>query len=300
MQSDRILLIANPAARSTRRHSANIERACAAQAVECDTEWTTAPGHAAELSRDASARARYRALFVLGGDGTAMEAVSGVAGNPSAPPIGILPCGTANILARTLGIPLEPVRAAKALLSGSTTALDLGRLSDGRRFLIGAGVGLDAAMIASASAPLKQRIGWGAYVLGAALAGLRFRKFSATITADGATHTLTASSILVANVGTAARRFHFGANIHPDDGVLNVCVYAPRTRLDAARLFWRMLRGRLDCDRCFSSVCGRNIRIETDPRLFAQADGELLSDTPLEITVEPAATRVLVPARRAA
>ena len=301
LRVSRVLLIANPAARRTARDCGRIERALASREIDCEAVWTSAPGHATEIARAACDR-RYGALFALGGDGTAMEAVSGVALNPMAPPIGILPGGTANIFARTLGIPLEPVRAATTLLDGTSTTLDLGRLSDGRRFLIGAGIGLDAAMIAGASSSLKARLGWGAYIIGAALAGLKLERFPATITVDGETHRVRAASILVANVGTAAKRFHFGTAITPNDGALNVCVYAPKSRIDAARLFWRMLRGRLDCDRCFFTVSGRHITIETDTARAAQADGELLSGTPLEITVEPAATRVLVPtpARRAA
>ena len=127
-------------------------------------------------------------------------------------------------------------------------------------------------------------------------AGLRLERFRATITVDGVVHVVDASSVLVANFGTVlGGLLCFGEEIGHRDGVLDVCVYSPRSRFEAARIFWRMLRGGVSRDCRVRIIRGQHVRIETDPPRPMQADGELLGLTPVEIRVEPSAVRVLVP-----
>ena len=133
--------------------------------------------------------------------GTVMEVIPALAGVDGAPPVGILPGGTANVLARSLRIPMRIERAVRALLDGEEAHLDLGRLADGRRFAIGLGVGLDAAMIGAASSGLKRWLGPLAYALTAARAGLRLERFHLRLTVDGRVHELDTSSVLIANFG---------------------------------------------------------------------------------------------------
>jgi YegS/Rv2252/BmrU family lipid kinase len=235
------------------------------------------------------------AVFTIGGDGTIMEVASALA-EAAHPPLGILPLGTANVLARSLGIPLRPADAVRALLDGHVQAIDLGHIVGGPRFAIGLGVGLDATMIGSTPASLKRRFSYFAYVWSAIRAGLRMERFSARVTMDGTTHEFVTSSVLVANFGTVlGDLLCFGNAIVPRDGRLDVCVYSPRSRLDAVRILWRMLAGDVGCDRCVCIVSGRHIQIETDPPRPAQADGELIGLTPVKIHVEPQALRLLVP-----
>lgn len=239
---------------------------------------------------------RYAAVLSLGGDGTAMEVASALAELPDAPPLGIVAVGTANILARSLGIPVNSSRAVAALLNAEVVPIDIGRIEGGAAFAIGLGVGLDATMIGGTSSVLKRRIGYAAYALSALRAGLRLERFRATITVDGQVHVVDASSVLVANFGTVlGGLLCFGEEIGHRDGVLDVCVYSPGTYLEAARIFWRMLRGGVSRDCRVRIIRGRQIRIETDPPRPMQADGELLGLTPVDIRVEPNAIRVLVP-----
>ena len=288
------MLIVNPGARRAERFKSRAVEEFARRGVSCDVLVTTAPGHAKELARQHAAS--VDAVFTLGGDGTAMEVITALA--DGGPPVGILPGGTGNLLVRSLGIPLRVRDAVRSLLEGSELRLDLGQLADGRHFAIGLGVGLDEAMIAGASRMMKRRTGVFAYFWSALLAGLRLERFNVRLTVDGTLHERRASSVLIANLGSVfGGLITFGDNIVHDDGVLQACVYSPENLVDVVRIFLRMLRGTAHLDRCTLCVTGRHFLLETDPPRRAQADGELIEMTPLEITVRPLAARVLIPKR---
>jgi diacylglycerol kinase (ATP) len=290
----RVLLIVNPASRRAARIRSRTLKAFADAGVDCDEMPTEAPGHAATLAK-AHAH-KYHAVFTLGGDGTVMEVLGALA--HQGPPVGVLAGGTANVVARTLRIPLNPARAVSVLLKGDEATMDLGRLGDGRRFAIGVGVGLDATMIAEAPARIKKRFGFMAYVLGGYKAVLRNQKFNLRLTVDGVVFERRASAILVANFGAVLNDLvAFGDGIVRDDGLLNACVFSPDTLWDALRILWRMVRKDFRADPCLFYKSGRDFRIETTPTMPAQADGELLGDTPLSVSVDPLAGCLLIPRR---
>src|SRR5450756_279188 len=120
----RALLIVNPASRSGARALRKAEAAFRELGVHCDTRTTDSPGHGADLARELASG--YDAVFTLGGDGTAIEVIGALANG--GPPVGVLPGGTGNIVARALGTPLNSGRAVKALLGGDEARIDLGRL----------------------------------------------------------------------------------------------------------------------------------------------------------------------------
>ncbi|HEX2722387.1 MAG TPA: diacylglycerol kinase family protein [Gemmatimonadaceae bacterium] len=294
MRFRRVLVIVNPASRRGRRVAAEAERAFAEAGVETEVTLTEAPGHGAQLA--ARLASSYDAVFTVGGDGTAMEVVGALA--HIGPPVGILPGGTGNVIARTLGTPVNIGKAVNVLLNGDEARIDLGLLSTGQRFAIGMGVGLDATMIANAPGALKRRIGFFAYVIGALKAFVKLETFTVRLTVDGVTREMRASAVLVANFGAVMNNLlTFGDGIQRDDGVLNACVYSPRNAVDAIRILWGMARKKFKPDPCVFYLAGSSFQIETVPARLGQADGELIGDSPFSITVEPLAARVLVPKR---
>lgn len=292
------LLIVNPGSRAGRRALPSVLRSLRQAGISCEVAETTGPRHATELVREhvGDGSAGFDAVLTLGGDGTAMEAMTALAAIPDAPPLGIIALGTANVLARSLGIPLSPAEAVAALADSEAVPIDLGFVEGGPAFAIGLGVGLDAAMIGGASSAMKRRMGPLAYAWSALRAGLRLERFRARITVDGVTHEVETSSVLVANFGKVLGELVcFGEDIGHQDGLLDVCVYSPRSIVDATRVLARMVLGGVSSDRCVRTIRGRRVRIETDPPRPIQADGELLGLTPVEVVVEPAAVRILVP-----
>ena len=289
---ERVLLIVNPASRRAHRIQRKALEAFHKAGVECDVRPTESPGHATTIAKNQAHK--YDAVFTLGGDGTLMEVLTALA--HTGPPVGVLAGGTANVVARTLRIPLNPSRAIPLLLNGDEVSLDLGRLGDGRRFAIGVGVGLDATMISEAPAQLKRRFGFMAYVIGGYKAVLRNKKFSLRLSVDGTLYDRTASAVLIANFGAVLNDFvGFGDGIVHDDGLLNACVFSPDNIWDALRILWRMIRKDFSEDPCLFYKAGREFKVETLPPMPAQADGELLAGTPLTVRVDPLAGCLLIP-----
>jgi diacylglycerol kinase (ATP) len=288
-------LIVNPASRRGARVSGKAAEAFAKAGVHATTMMTQSPGHGAQLA--ALHGANYDAVFTLGGDGTAIEVIGALA--HAGPPVGILPGGTANVIARTLGTPASVRRAVECLLNGDEARIDLGVLGSGQRFAIGMGVGLDATMIANAPGPLKRRLGFFAYVVGAFRAFAKLEKFTVRLTVDGEMREMRASAVLIANFGAVMNDLiAFGDGIQRDDGVLNACVYSPGNVVDAARILWKMARKNFSPDPCVYYKSGSSFLIETDPPRLGQADGDLIGNSPFSVTVEPLAARVLVPKRQ--
>ena len=287
----RVLLIVNPGSRQGARRQRDALLAFARAAVSCDVVQTERPGHAAEV---ASARGReYDAVFTLGGDGTVMEVIGALA--HSAVPVGVLPGGTGNLIARVLGIPLDVEKAVRVLLDGDDARIDLGSI-DGHRFAFAAGVGIDATMVERTSRAMKSRLGVLAYFWTGAAAALRQERFSVVATVDGVRHHRQATMVMVANFGAVFRDLiTLGPGIRQDDGMLDLCVFSPTGLRDSIRVTWRLLRKDFRTDPCMLYTAGRQIRIETEPARPVQADGDLVGMTPFDVAVEPLAVRLLVP-----
>ena len=289
-----VLLIINPGSRRAARLRAQAESAFARAGVACDPVLTERPGHAAQLAAERATH--YRAIFALGGDGTAMEVVGALA--YSGMPVGVLPGGTGNLVARALHVPLSVRAAVPALLSGDVATLDLGVLGNGRRFAFSAGVGVDARMIAETPPAWKRRFGIPAYALIAARAVLRRRPFVVRADVDGVVVEREATAVIIANFGSVLNDLiTLGPGIRQDDGRLDLCIFSPRTAPDAVRLVWRLYQGRFDDDRRLLYRSGHSFRLSCDPPQVLQADGEVLGSTPFEASVEPLAATVLLPRR---
>jgi diacylglycerol kinase (ATP) len=272
----------------------------AADAIEregyrCDVLRTSEQGDAAQAV--AAEALRYDVIFTLGGDGTVMEVLGAIPEN--GPPVGILQGGTGNLVAKALHVPRSVKRAVRALARGRAARIDLGRLPDGRRFAVAAGVGVDASMVAETPRGLKRRLGVLAYVVTGMRALLRFERFRVRISVDGRGHEQVANAVLVANFGALLHDLiTLGDGISYDDGTLNVCVFAPATMRDSFRVASRLLRRDFRPDPCIWYDAGRQITVETFPPRPAQADGEMVGYTPLSIEVEPLRGRVLLPGGR--
>jgi diacylglycerol kinase family enzyme len=144
----RLLLLVNASASSvTERARVVIQKALAAD-HEVSVAETSRRGHASRLAQGAAAQG-MDAVIVLGGDGTVNEAANGLAGTPTA--LGVLPGGSTNVFARTIGVTNDPIEATGELLAAlgrrSTRRIPLGNVN-GRYFLFHVGIGFDAAVVA--------------------------------------------------------------------------------------------------------------------------------------------------------
>ncbi len=136
-----------------------------ANGVRLDLAETHRAGHAEALARDAAQRGE-RMVVAAGGDGTIAEVANGLMGSPTR--LGVIPLGTANVLAHELGLPFAPKAVAAALAFGRTCTLWPGQAngrSGTRLFVQMLGVGFDAQVVHNVPFPLKKLLGKGAYVL---------------------------------------------------------------------------------------------------------------------------------------
>ena len=290
-----ILLLANPAARRGRLLEQRARRALLAAGAEFDVVVTTHQGHAAIVAAE---RAKdFAAVLTLGGDGTAMEVIGMLA--HTGIPVGVLPGGTGNLVARALGTPRRIERAVPALLNGGLASVDLGFIPEcNRHFAFSSGVGVDARMIDETHPDTKRRFGIGAYVHTGVKVGLSRRAFRVRVEVDGVAIEREATSLMVANFGTILDRlFVLGPGIKQDDGLLDLCVFSPAHWADAVRIAWRLFRRDFRSDDAMLFRSGRDFRIDCDPPQLFQADGELLGTTPYSVRVEPLAARLLVAKR---
>ncbi|MBD3940522.1 NAD(+)/NADH kinase [Microbacterium sp. NEAU-LLC] len=176
------------------------------------------------------------AVLVAGGDGT-VRAVS-EAMSDSGVPLAIVPSGTGNLLARNLKLPLtDPAAMVRAVFEGTTLAMDVGWFHLTRpggekaehAFVVMAGMGLDAAMIANTRPQLKKKFGWVAYVDGAARSLPGARPFRVMYQLTGRRmHSTRVQSVLVANCGSLPAGLELIPEASIADGDLDVVVFQPK------------------------------------------------------------------------
>ena len=178
---------------------------------------TTAEDPGQKQAREAAA-AGVELVLACGGDGTVTACAEGVAGTGT--PLGIVPIGTGNLLARNLDLPVDLDEALIVALTGKDTPIDAGT-ANGAPFVVMAGLGLDARMISDTSEPLKKRLGWAAYAI-SVIRHLRDRPIRATLTADGGQPVrLRSSAVIVGNVGWLRGGVPLLPDARPDDGMLD-------------------------------------------------------------------------------
>jgi YegS/Rv2252/BmrU family lipid kinase len=230
-------------------------------------------------------------IAVGGGDGTMNAAAEALLAAHL--PFGVLPLGTANDLARVLGIPRDPKAAARVILEDRRRWIDLGRANDKLFFNI-ATVGLSARLAKAMDRATKRRYGPLAYAVTVARIGLG-HPFAATIrTADGERR-VRAIQIAVGN-----GRYHGGGVIvHEeaaiDDRLLHLYALEPHSPWELLRKLPWLLRGKHADLEGVLSLAASSIEVITDRELPLNTDGELTTRTPARFTVLPEALEVFAP-----
>jgi YegS/Rv2252/BmrU family lipid kinase len=293
-----LVLVINPAAGGTAQDAVS----AAAAVLRAQAELTVVEaGSPAELDAllDRCAPGSC-GLVVAGGDGSVHQVVAALhrRGELAADrPLGLVPLGTGNDLARALGVPLDPAEAAQAYLTGRPRVLDLVTDDTGGVVVnvVHLGVGAEAARRATA---LKDRLGTAAYAVGSVTAGAGPTGWHLRVTVDDAVVQVHGEALMVAvaNGRTIGGGAEVAPHAQPDDGLLDVVV-ATSTGLLARLGFAVALREGAHVERDDVTVVrGRTVTVTGDP-FPVNADGEL--DGPVTHrtwTVQPRAWSVVTPA----
>lgn len=231
-------------------------------------------------------------VFACGGDGTVMSCVSGLVGTEVA--LAVLPQGTGNLLAANLGLSNELATGLEVAVERGRRRLDVGAVEE-HHFVVMAGMGFDAQMLADTSETTKARIGWPAYVVGAAR-HLRDRPMKVTIRIDDRPPVRRrARSVLVANVGRLQGGVTLLTEAEPDDGYFDVAVLTPRTVRHWLALGWAVLRRRGHVPR-MEVFRGRRIEITSNRAQPRELDGDLIAPgRTLRAEIRPGALWLCVP-----
>jgi len=284
-------VILNPVA--GRRRRARFEAvlgALAAAGCAVVVEETRGPGDAARIAQ-AARPDTVDVIAVAGGDGTINETLAGLGAD--APPIAIVPLGTANVAALKIGLGGSPADIAAAIARGEPTTVHLGRI-DGRAFLLMAGAGFDAAVVAAVTPSLKRRLGRYAYMLEAIRRLARHDYRPLTVTIDGRVHH--AASVVVGNGRHYGGRFSCTPGARIDAPGFEVCLARRGGPLATLRYAAALGLGILPRLSDVTLVPGRVVRIDGPPGAPVQADGDIVAALPVEIDVAPGTIRVLRPA----
>ncbi len=260
---------------------------------------TGGKGDAESLARRAAIEG-LDAVIVAGGDGTISEAVNGLAGTEVA--LGVLPMGTANVWALEAGFLerafLKPdlLAAARELCEGRTRRVDLGRMGD-QFFLLWSGIGFDAEVLREIDSRAKQRLGAFHYLSVGLDRALSLPRRCATLLVDGEEIRGPIILVVVSNVRLYAGVARVAPGARVDDGLLDVCTFRGQGRLAVAQHLAWVLGKNLFEDTLLDYRQAREVRVNAEPPLPVQVDGDVAGVTPVTFGVAPGALRAIVASR---
>ncbi len=273
--------------------------------IRWDVDITHGDGDAATLAR----RAREDGadvIAVYGGDGTVMEAASALIG--ASTPLLILGGGTGNLVAAELRLP-PAVEKACELICGERFAIrdiDVGMVND-RPFLLRAGCGLETEVVQDATRELKNQFGKWAYVFAGVKALQEATESEYRVVVDGREQASGRGvACMAANAGTVGvGRLTLSPQVGIDDGKLDV-FFLKRANIEGIAELAAMMTGLdqvkvdgeplLDASHMLSHWSASRVEVETDPVVDVQADGDIVSRTPMVVSIRPKSLHVVVPA----
>ena len=260
-----------------------IEAALKACGLSPEIIWTEYAGHATELAFQA-AKDEYDVVVAVGGDGTINEVVNGLANTKTR--LGVIPRGTANLLAAELGIPNNIEAACQTIAKGHARAIDTATVN-GRYFTIMAGIGFDASVVSKVDGKVKSKWGALAYPLVALreLARYPFRRIKIR-TQDGIE--LRAFYVFIQNAKTYASGFAITPSSKMDDGSLEVLMFPTKN-------IFSLIHYLLSRDKHKFCVEMQGVKsLEINSNHAIQIDGEYACKGPAKIKICPGSLRVLV------
>jgi len=323
----RVALIYNPASgqHSSGRRAA-IDKALAVlreAGVEAEALETLGPGSAGRLAAEAMSRG-CDAILACGGDGTVHEVLQSLVGSTVA--LGVVPLGTANALAADLGLHSSPAKTVRSLLDAAPVRLPVGQISyqeasgaaASRYFTVTAGVGADALFLGRLDPGLKRRFGYILYLI----EGFRlwathsFPLFEAAFVESSSGTPESAGSsqqsagskprveqvsqllaVRIRDFGGVLHNLAPGATLRRDN--LRLVAFKTRSRLSYFRFLLAVIFGRQSFSREIELLDAVSVECRAasgfSPRVFAEADGEILGHLPVKIEIVPQAVTLLIP-----
>lgn len=236
-------------------------------------------------------------IIVVGGDGTIREVINAIVGSNII--LGIVPNGTGNLLATSLGIPSDIEKAMDIVFEGKKQKMDVGKIND-HYFAIIAGCGFDAEIMKNINKNHKKLLGLAAYFIEGLKQYLSPKRAVFKIDIDGKKYKFKAINVLFVNSSNILGNF---ISIVPEssiyDGYLDVCIVSPKTFFDFIPVLWKIFMRQnthiLDKNTKIITFKAKRIEFLCRPKLMIQADGDVIGYPPGLVEVFPGALNVIVP-----
>jgi diacylglycerol kinase (ATP) len=288
-QSRRCAVIYNPTKVSDKFH-ALVEEGLQRNGWN-DTLWleTSAEDPGRAMTRQAVAE-QFDLVIGAGGDGTIRYVADGLA--HTGIPMGLVPAGTGNLLARNLDLPLEEVEAIEVALGGQIRLIDLVRIIVDDRapehFAVMAGIGIDAMIMDETNDDLKDKVGSAAYFVAAAKALGRLPVRLKVQLDNNRPVRRHAMLCVIDNVGTLRGNLTLIPGASPDDGLLDLYIASPRRFRHWAKVALRLITRRPKKDDEVDQHMGKTVRIKIHGKDNYQLDGDVVSEsTTLFAEIQP-------------
>lgn len=301
------LLIANPIAGQgrARRVLPLVERGLRGFIDDLEVDCTCAPGDAAAKARKAASKG-VDLVVVAAGDGTVREVIDELLATDI--PLAVIPLGTGNVLARELNLPLDSWRpgglrkALEVIRRGRIRSVDAGRVrglvpssAQERHFVLMAGVGFDASVVAGVRRGLKDLLASWAYVFSLLGSLLSKRPVRFSVTSPRRSFEGEAWAVIVGNSASYAWRLRVCPWARMDDGLLDVTVLRACNRLRFACMMVQAIWAGHASSRYVLHFTAPTVEIRAEPPVPVQLDGDVVGGTPVSIEVMPGALRLVVP-----
>ena len=224
------------------------------------------------------------ALIVAGGDGSVNEAINGIVGKGI--PLGILPFGGSNVLARELRIPLDPEEAAKVIVRRNLRRIDLGKVQD-RYFSMMASCGYDAYAISRTNLKIKKWFSRYAYIIAGIKDFMGYRPTEITLVLDNGKVIDRGTLVVVSNT-------HFYGGTHEvtpfaevDDGFLDICIYQGKYQIQLVHFALNVLSKKHLKLKNVHYYRIRKVYMTAEKLTYVQIDGDLFGALPVTVEIVP-------------
>jgi diacylglycerol kinase (ATP) len=291
----RIRIIANPVSGGGRgkRKAQELAQHLEAHGLQAEVSFTQQAGDAQAFAGQSGADC----VVAVGGDGTVNEIVNGMTKTDAT--LAILPMGTANVVARELGLPSSPKKTAQVIRDGRTRTMDA-LVHDNRRLMLGAGAGLDAAVSARVHANRGTKSSYLKWIVPSVQTVFTYSFPKIKVTVDGKILSEDAQYAVVGNCRYSAGVFPITPKAKTDDGLLDVCLLHRLNPLKLGLLAAAVWSPGFISRKDVRYAQGEHVVLEPaeNDEVPLQIDGDPAGCIPATFTVEASAVRFIVPSVR--
>ncbi|MFH1784718.1 MAG: diacylglycerol kinase family protein [bacterium] len=242
-------------------------------------------------------------IISAGGDGTLNACINGIMHaknkNPSNKTVlGIIPLGVSNVFALEADIPMDPIKACRALISYQTKKTDLIKICTPftRYFISMAGIGFDAQVVKSFKPKLKKIVGGKlAHILTGIPVLLKYNPTKFSLVCDNTQPPLSGYFAIIGNIKSYGGRFRITSHANLDDGLLHICLFKGPRRRDLLRYIWGIIIGKHLSFDDVEYLRTKAVKLQYEGNLWAQVDGDSLEIMPSEFEICPKAIDMLLP-----